>query len=1059
MSKFNKIILGFIISLLFYNPQFISQSDQKIINDYNFKKIGIAQGLSQTTILSILQDRRGYMWFGTANGLNRYDGYEFEVYNNKLKDSLSLSDYEITSLFEDAEGFLWIGTAKGMLNKFNPKTETFEYFDIASSSDWFSIEDEKLSNYPLTFSRNQNSSITTIAQDKDGFLWIGTWGKGLLKFHPKTMEKKYFYHFRNRFNSVSSNKIVKIYIDKKNVLWVGTFNGGLNRADSINAKKVKFINFNKYENISKITGEKITTIMEDLQNNLVIGSYDKGISIIEASTKYLNPTKYSVSKLNIGIREFFQDPNIMAVNKDNEYNLWIGTFGNGLIRYNQKTREYKQYLSSEDPNSLSENEIQSIYIDDSEIIWVGTQLGSGINKLESNKNKFNKIPISSARGKSLNDNIIWSIFEDSQKYLWFGTYRGGLNRFDRKNSTFTYYDNKSLVGDVHIRSIIEDFKGNLWIGTFSGGLTLFEGAKNKFTNFKMGESPKQLKSNQIQSLIVEKDTTLWIGTFGGGISKVSLSSFYKNGIVEFSTMVHNPSDIFSISDNRVYCFLITKNDELWIGTHGGGICYYDRNENIFKSYKSDKNNKTSLSDDRVMTIQENKDGNLLIGTFGGGLNLFDRKDKTFKNINQISGMNCNDVYGILEDNKNNYWLSTNDGIYKLATDFQSFAKYDLLDGLQSLEFNGGAYYKAEDGTFYFGGINGINYFDPSDIKINKYDAPIVISKIKLFDQEIYGERENLIFTKDQNYFSFEFASLDFRNSGKNKYKYILEGVDKNWTYTDASNRKVYYTNLNPGKYKFIVNGTNNDGVWSPRNASVEITILAPFWMQWWFIALMILVIGGLITFYINQRIRYLIALDKLKSNLSADLHDNVGAGLTEISILSELTSVDLTSSNASKNLLKISELARHLVESMSDIVWVVNPNRDSLYDLIVRLKDSYAELLGDLGITLQSSDLDKLIDIKLPIEIRQNLYLILKESINNCLKHSKCKNIDLIINKDGKNMIIEINDNGIGFNPKLHRHRNGLNNIENRSKKIGWEFSINSEIDKGTKIYFKGRIK
>ncbi|MBK7106538.1 MAG: hypothetical protein IPH62_14770 [Ignavibacteriae bacterium] len=1051
---FQTIILHFIIGFLVSGNKVSGQNEMLNQGDFRFVKIGVEEGLSQSSILSILQDKRGYLWIGTANGLNRFDGYEFVVYNNITEDSSSISDNEITSMYEDKEGFIWIGTAKGILNKFNPKTETFKHYDIASSSDWYLIDEEKFYNYPLTLSRNQNSTITTIDEDNDGNLWIGTWGKGLIKFNPKTNQKKYLYHFPNRINALSSNNIVKVFVDSKGIIWVGTFGGGLNKIINTANSQLKIFNKNIYPiNFIKI-GEKITSVSEDSEKNIIVAEYNNGIFKINSTTKELSPNRWQISQLDLKLNQNYNSPNIMTVCKENE-NLWIGTYGNGLLLYNEKLKTTKQFLASKDENSLSENEIQSIYVDNSGTVWVGTQLGKGINKIESNKNNFKTIPVLSVENKSINDNIIWSIFEDSDKNLWIGTYRGGLNKIDFKTNNFKYFG-ENEIGDFHIRSIIEDFNGNLWIGTFSNGLTFFDRSKNIFKYFKIGEDNKSLKSNQIQSLLIDQDSILYIGTFGGGLSQLSLKDFYQKQIHEFTSYQHNPSNIFSISDDRVYCIYVDKKNELWLGTHGGGINQFNKKTKVFTNYKSDNN---LLNDNRIMKISETKEEKFLIGTFGGGLNLFDPETKSFTNINKISGIDCNDVYGIIDDNVSGYWLSTNNGIYKLDYDLSSFVRYGLLDGLQSLEFNGGSYFKSKSGIIYFGGINGLNYFDPKEIQIDKFAAPIVITKIKLFDKEIKGEKKELIFEKEQNYFSFEFASLDFKKSGKNKYKYILEGLDKNWTYTNAENRKVFYTNLAPGEYKFIVTGTNNDGIWSSKFSSVKITILSPFWMQWWFISLLILFVGGIITFLINQRIRYLIAMDKLKSNLSADLHDNVGAGLTEISILSELTATEVPdSSNVSKNLIKISELSRQLVESMSDIVWVVNPNRDSLYDLIVRLKDSYAELLGELGITLQTSDLDKLENIKMPMDIRQNLYLILKESINNCIKHSCCKNIILEIINVGKNMTIKVIDDGNGFNINSQTHGNGLTNIKNRSNKIDWQISIKSEIGIGTKVILEGKI-
>ena len=1055
MHFIKKISFHISFFLLMLHINIAGQSNSIISSDLKFVKIGVEEGLSQSTVLSILQDKRGYLWFGTGNGLNRYDGYEFVVYNNLTDVTTSISDNEITSLFEDENGNLWIGTSKGILNKFNYKTETFEHFDIANTSDWYLLDEEKFVNVPLTLSRNQLSSITSIDQDKIGNLWIGTWGKGLIKFNPKTHQKKYFYHFKNKISSLSSNKIVKVFIDSENIIWIGTFGGGINKITVKNDSLIKIYNKNIYPfNILRI-GDKITWINEDKDQNLIISEYNYGIVKVERSTKKLNPNHWKISPIDLGLNEKSYPLSIMTFQGDESENLWIGTYGHGLIKYNSTTKTSNQYLAGKDKNSLSENEIQSIYLDKSGIVWIGTQLGKGINKVELSKNNFMTIPVLSVPNKSLNDNIIWTIFESTKNDIWIGTYRGGINKINYRTNVFEYYG-KDKIGDSHIRTIIEDFKGNMWIGTFSNGLTFYDVNRNIFKHFTLSENIKSLKSNQIQALAIDGDSILYIGTFGGGLSKLNLINFYKDQIPEFTTYKHSPSNNHSISDDRIYSLHIDKNGELWIGTHGSGLNLFDKKSLTFSGYKNENN---LLNDNGIMTITESVDNKLLIGTFGGGLILFDPKTKIYTNINKSLKLDCNDVYGIIDDNKSGYWLSTNNGIYKIEYDLKSFVRYGLLDGLQSLEFSGGAYFKSKSGIIYFGGINGVNYFNPNDIKIDKFDAPVVITKIKLFDKIIKGEKKELIFTRDQNYFSFEFASLDYKKSGKNNYKYMLEGLEKKWNYTSAENRKVYYTNLAPGDYKFIVTGTNNDGVWSSKFASIDIKILAPFWMQWWFISLLILLIGGIIVFFINQRIKYLIAMDKLKTNLSADLHDNVGAGLTEISILSELTATEVSEeSNVSKNLTKISDLSRQLVESMSDIVWVVNPNRDSLYELIVRLKDSYSELFFEMGITLQTSDLEKLVNIKIPMDVRQNLYLILKESINNAVKHSSCKTITLDIAQINKKMKIEITDDGSGFKLNQIRNGNGLYNMKQRADKINWKIRTDSEIGLGTKVTLEGKI-
>ena len=1046
--------------ILFILPQFvfanlISSED----NNYNFKKIGIEDGLSQSSISSIVQDSRGYIWFGTSTGLNRYDGYEFVVYKNDLNDSLSISDNDITELYQDENGFLWIGTTDGILNKFDPLTETFEHYDIAKSSEWYSLEGQDFYNYPLTFTRYLNSTITSIAEDKKGFLWIGTWGKGLVKFNPKNGAKRYYYHLRNNNTSLSSNKIVSLLNDRNNNLWIGTFGGGLNRVN-LDLAGEDNLSIEKFSSLS--LGSIITSAIETSNNDILIGSYNSGVFLIPSEINNSNKSEI-ISYLENNISKSQIAPkisNVMALVEDNNSFIWIGTYGNGLFAYFSQSDEIKHFKGElNNPKTISENEIQSLFVDNSGILWIGTQLSSGINKLEIGSQKFNKLPILGEPNKSLNDNIVWALYEDKDENIWIGTHRGGINIWDKTTNEISYFKLSNDGNDKHIKCFAEDGKGNVWVGSYSGGLYQInikdKSIKNFKKNFNNLHSPS---SNHIQSLLMEGDSILWIGTYSG-LNMLNLNEFYKSGKAEFIKYSYSPANINSISDDRVYALFIDTKGILWIGTNGGGLNKFDRKTELFTRYKKDENNFSSLSDNRVLTITEKEDGNLIIGTFGGGLNIYDREKNSFIRINEKILLNCSDIYGVLSDSSE-YWISTNNGVFKLDGKLTSYTQFDLSDGLQSLEFSGGAYLKGRDGTFYFGGINGVNYFNPGRIQFNDFVPPVVISRVRVFDKPIKGEKSQLEFGKDENYFSFEFASLDFKNSNKNKYKFILEGLDTKWSFTDANNRKVFYTNLAPGNYTFKVMGTNDDGIWSPHEAKISITIIGPFYMQWWFISALILLIGGLISFYINQRIKYLLALDKLKSNIAADLHDNVGAGLTEISILSELATNDIYKPiNATRHIGKISDLSRQLVESMSDIVWVVNPTRDSLYDLIVRLKDMYGELLVDLGIRLTTSNLEKLSSIKLPMDYRQNLYLILKESINNCIKHSKCKNINLIITISKNTLNIKLSDDGIGFSTETIKTGNGIINIRTRGERIGGKITIKSELNIGTSIEFEGKIK
>ncbi|RPI71676.1 MAG: hypothetical protein EHM47_09705, partial [Ignavibacteriales bacterium] len=996
----------FLIAFLFFSNALMA-SEILTAEDYQFRHFTIKEGLSQSAVLCIMQDKRGYMWFGTANGLNRFDGYNFISYVNNPYDSSSISDNEITSVFEDGNGYLWIGTVKGVLNKFNRRTETFEYF----TPDDESVNKELFNdtNYPISFVRYNSNTITSIAEDKNGNLWIGTWGNGVYRFDKTKQIFDHYYHQSNDKSSLSYNRITKILVDKKSAVWIGTFGGGLNRVIKVQNKKIisgytfKFIHYKTGEKNS-ISNNDIVSIYEDSQSNLWIGTFNGGLNMLNNSQKFVEVEdakfiKYYSNDSPIKIHY----KTIMSIVEGTQGDIWLGTLGDGLIKFNPITNSTLNFKHNPlDNNTLPDNDVIALEKDKSGILWLGTSLGRGITQLQINRKKFNHVTHYPGDSNSLSDNVVWSITEDKDGYIWLGTYRGGLNRYDKEKKKFLTYkhnpDDPNSIPDNHIRSLAVDNYNNLWVGCYKGGLSMYNRKTGDFIDFKeLGLDEKALGSDQILDIHIENDSVFWLAAYGGGLTKVI---FGKNNQVRYKKFVNNPEDNTSLSDNRVYTILETEPDILWVGTFGGGLNKFDKKTGKFKNYKNKSDNQFSLSDNRVTCVFEDSEGILWIGTFGGGLNKYSEELSRFIRYGEKEGLASYIVYGIVEDRHRNLWMSTNNGIFKFTREDNLFTQYDLSDGVQSLEFSGGAYYEASDGEIYFGGINGINNFYPDSINFISYVPDIVISSVKVLNNAWLGERNKMVLSYTENFFLFEFASLDYSNPEDCRYAYMLEGFDEDWRYTNSKQRIAMYTNIAPGEYIFKVIGSNSDGVWNYEGASISLTILPPFWRTWWFIVGMVFLVLTAIYLISTVRIRNLLAIEKLKMKLAADLHDNIGSGLTEISILSELASRQMNNGSRvsnTQNLKSISETSRKLVDNMSDIVWVVNPNKDSLHDLILRLKDSYSEVLTYMGISLKTTNIHQLENIKLPMEYRQNLYLIFKEGLNNCIKHSNCKNIFLNI--------------------------------------------------------------
>lgn len=1089
MLKYFVIILCLINGGLMFASHTPDHSDE-----YVFKHLTLADGLSQSSIFCIQQDRTGYIWIGTNDGLNRFDGYHFKIFKTNAKDSTTISDPATTALYEDRDGYLWIGTKRGILDKYDNTTGVFTHYEVNSDIRNSALLSYPEPNFPIIFARNQSWTITSIAEDAEGRLWIGTWGAGLILFDKETGRSKRFMNINNNRRSLSFDRITDILITDSNDIWVSTLGGGINRVESI----IEDHTYSEGEPTLPLTIEfrtvsipdfpdammRSVSLFVDNQQTLWIGTMNNGVFSFRLDavkdsyvSQYLQYSEKEKNSLNCNM--------VMDItsDKNNKY-IWFATFGSGVNRFDKETETFSYYKSeATEVNELMEDDFISLFIDHSGILWAGGHLGYGISKFEKNMVKFNHIKRNTKNNAGLNDDVIWAFYEDVDGLLWIGTYRGGINVYNPESKRFAYYppdenDNNSIAG-AHVRSLAGDPYGNIWIGTFSEELNMYNKSEKKFHRYisttdgsnryicencentnKIGldhlKSPHGLKVSQIQSLLIDSDTLLWVGTYGGGIHVLNPKSAER--IIPFKKYIKDPLNPFALSDNRVYALCEDRDKNIWVGTFGGGLNKFDKKTERFFSYKHDPADSNTISDNKVLSVFQDSKKRLWIGTAGGGLNEFIQPSNCFIRHGENIGLSSNVVYGILEGNNNDLWISTDNGIVKYNPDSSSIVYYDLYDGLQSKEFSGGAYMKSREGKCYFGGINGFNFFDPDSISVNTVMPPVVITEIRVLNEPISGYTNNMQFDYDENFITFQFAALDYTNPKENHYAFMLEGINKDWQYVSANQRTVNYTELPPGKYTFRVIGSNNDGIWNTKGAVFTFTILAPFWQTWWFISALIIFILGLTIYFVSVPVLNVIAIEKLKSKLAADLHDNIGAGLTEISILCELANKESEEGKKTNTLDKIGSTARRLIDSMSDIVWMVNPKNDSMYELILRLKTSYEEICSHMGIKFQTGDLQRLEKIKLPLDYRQNLFLLFKEAINNALKHSYCNILTLDVHLRGKTLAISLRDNGRGFSQDKKCYGNGLKNMKERAQRAGGNFTFSSAKNEGTTITFTGKV-
>ena len=818
-----------------------------------FDRLSVQNGLSENLVSCIFQDSKGFMWFGTQDGLNRYDGYKFKVFRHEPGNMNSLSDYAVNAILEDDSGFIWIATRNG-LNKFNPQTEIFKNFQFSK-------------NKKNTLSDN---FITAIITDTKNNLWIGT-KNGLNRLDLKNYKFSEFKNEPSDSQSLSANYITSIYFSSDGNLWIGTFNG-LNKFNSNSSNFTRYMTDSEDKN--KVVTFTIYSIVEDKNKNLWIGTHN-GLDLFPE-----NDAKNFIRHQHSNDVNSLSNNHVGNINIDNSGILWVTTRGGGLNKFDPNKNIFERYMHIENSEySIGSNYLSSLYIDLSGVIWIGIE-NEGLNKLSPRAQKFIHIHKNENDQASLNSNLIQCFFEDQEGYLWIGTDAGlnqSISKDNFKNSAQINFNFKNInsheLGNKPITSMIEDLKGNFWIGTFGYGLFKIDKASKKITQFiNQPNNINSLSHNYIHTLYLDKEDIIWIGTGLGGLVKFDPDNN------EFKSFKPNPNDTNSISSVEVNS-IIEEGKYLWVGTTTGGLNKFDKEKEIFTVYKHDPQKLESISSTRINTLYKDKLGNLWIGTFGGGLNEFVKRENSFIHYTTKDGLPSNTIVSIAGDDKGNLWLSTTNGISKFNPDKKSFKNYNVSDGLQANEFIENSIFKnPKTGYIYLGGINGFNVFHPDSLKEDNYAPKIEITDFKIYNKSVpignYSDgsesplKKNISYLHeitlpyDNDVFSFEFASLHFANPSKNKYAYKMEGFDKDWIQA-GTNNSASYTNLDPGSYMFKVKGTNSDGIWNAQEASIKINITPPWWLTWWaYLIYASIFIAGLVTVR-----RYEVNRIKLKNDL------------------------------------------------------------------------------------------------------------------------------------------------------------------------------------------------
>jgi ligand-binding sensor domain-containing protein/serine phosphatase RsbU (regulator of sigma subunit) len=865
---FNRFLPYFFLFLCFS----ITCNAQNTSDELIFEHLSIKQGLSQGIVTGITQDAKGFMWFGTEDDLNRFDGYDFVHLENDPNNKNSMPDNWIRALTTDKNGDVWIGTDTKGIAKYDRKKDSFIHYP----------------HKPNDANSVASHHISAILADSKNRIWVGTKDAGLCVLDQTTQKFIRYQYQKENIASLPDNNILTIYETKNGDIWLGT-NVGL---CLLNQEDGTFTTYRKGS--IGLTDNEIRTICEDQNGILWLGTGSNGICKFDPKRNVF----YNYSYLDVKSPEhnLLNKVGVNAIIQDKRGFVWIGTAQGGIkreLRYslgkdkngkevNVVTEVFTIFKNSpSNLYSLSNNHIRNIFEDTSGVIWIGTN-GGGINFYDPDIKVFKHYKHDAEDRNTLSNNTIRSVFEDSQGILWVGAIESGLDRFDRKNNTVKNYRYpQGLIGNT-VSCIFEDSEGVMWFGTHGGGLNRFDRNTETFTVFKHNpEDENTISNNNVEAIREDKKGYLWIATDGG------LNRFDKRTRT-FFRFVNDPNNANSLPANNIQsnAFIIDKFGVLWIGTYNGGLTKYDPELRRFYHYKKKNKDAQSLCDDRVISLYEDNSSNIWIGTHGGGMCKFDRQTDTFTSFNTSNGMPNNEVYGILGDDRGNIWASTKNGLVKYNSSSLIFKTYYETDGLQSNVFYWGASYKSKKGEMFFGGTNGLNAFYPEKIKDNTYIPPIVITNFQILNKNIPIKddslhrdsplKENITDTKEielsfrQSTFSFEFSALNYRLSQKNQYAYQLEGFDEDWVHVDSKKRFAAYSNLQPGEYTFKVKASNNDGAWNSTPATIKIRIIPPIWgtLGFQFLAA-ILVISLLIGIYSWRISRIKAEQDELEAKIEA----------------------------------------------------------------------------------------------------------------------------------------------------------------------------------------------
>ncbi len=1018
-----------------------------------FEQISLAEGLSESVVNDTLQDRQGFIWFATEDGLNRFDGYQFTVYKHDPNDPYSLSHNHVTRLLEDRQGRIWIGTFNAGLNRLDPATGQFTRYRS---------DDQR----PDAM---QGNRVNAILEDRDGAIWVGTSRGGLNRYDPQADG---FQHYQNDPADPSSlmySTVLSLYETQDGVLWVGTSKG----LDQLDRATGKFTHYPVAATGSDGPLAAVTSLQEDQPGRLWVGTQSGLDRLDRATGKFVHyrPNPAQPGALAGSVLTLFRERSGV---------LWIGTRAGGLCRLAGDANSFTCYRHDPtDSASLSTDDVQDIYEDRAGILWIGT-FGGGANKLEPGYKPFVHIHSLPQNPDSLAGDLVFGLLKDAKGDLWVGMQGAGLDRIDGVTGKVTHFrhdstDPGSLKSD-RVHTLYQDRSGALWVGT-EEGLSRFDAQTGKFLHYKYGsKDTSDLSGSFVNGIAEDAQGNLWITT-DGGLNCLD----GKTG--KFSYYLAQPGVANSLAENSTTTLFIDGQDQLWIGTQTRGLEHFDPHTKTFTHFPSNPDDPRSLSDPYVLDIYRDSRGIIWVGTMSG-LNRLeltpDGQSGSFRHYQMKDGLPNDFIYAIQEDARGGLWLSTNKGLSRFDPVNGTFHNFDVKDGLQSNEFNQAAAYAAADGEMFFGGIHGVTAFYPDAIRQNPYVPPVVLTSLTQGGERIetgLNQPGEITVRWPDNSLDFDFAALNYTRPENNQYAYMLEKFDRDWINL-GSQHSGRYTNLPGGSYTLRLKGSNNDGVWNEAGIAIPVRVIPPLWETWWFQGLAVLCLAGLVFGGVRLRIHGMEsrnqALERLVRARTAEI-EQLYEQNKELAVVEERNRLarDLHDSAKQKAFAALAQLgaANGLVRSDPPRAYPVLREAETLvYEVIEELtfliQEMYPVALKEKGLPTVLREYifewESRTEIwvnftienerTLPLKVEQACYRIVQEALANVARHSQARRVTVTMRYQPEQVQIVIADDGRGFDIHQRPAGVGLRSMQERIAMIGGQLTIQSQPDAGTRI-------